>query len=237
MTLDDRVVLVTGATGPVGRSVASTFADEGARLVLAGTDRDRLVAMAAELALPEHRWVPAAGDLRDPAGARDAVAVAMDRFGRLDILLHLVGGWVGGTAVVDLDPVELRGMLDQHLWSTLHVAKAAVPIMVEHGWGRVIAVSSPFAAEPGPRGASYAIAKSAEEVLLRTLSRELGGTGVTANIVVVRTVDTKHERETAPSPKNASWTTPEEVAAAMLLLCQPGAAAINGVRIPLYGRS
>ena len=237
MTLEDRVVLVTGATGPVGRSVATTYSNAGARLVLAGTDRERLDSMAADLALPEHRWVPAVGDLRDPTGARDAVTVATERFGRHDILLHLVGGWVGGTAVMDLDPTELRGMLDQHLWSTLHVAKAAVPIMIEQGWGRVIAVSSPFAAEPGPRGASYAIAKSAEEVLLRTLSRELGGSGVTANIVVVRTVDANHERQTAPSPKNASWTTPEEVAAAMLLLCLPGADAISGVRIPLYGRS
>ena len=68
MTLDERVVLVTGASGPVGRSVAETFAAEGARLVLAGTDRDRLDAMAAELSLPAHRWVPAVGDLRDPAG-------------------------------------------------------------------------------------------------------------------------------------------------------------------------
>jgi NAD(P)-dependent dehydrogenase (short-subunit alcohol dehydrogenase family) len=237
MTLDERVVLVTGASGPVGRSAATTFANAGARLVLAGTDRERLVAMATELALPEHRWTPAVGDLTDASGARDAVAVAMERFGRLDILLHLVGGWVGGTAVVDLDPVELRGMLGQHLWSTLYLAKEAVPIMVGQGWGRMIGVSSPFAAEPGPRGASYAIAKSAEEVLLRSLSRELGGSGVTANILVVRTVDAKHERDTAPSPKNAGWTTPEEVAGAMLLLCSPGSEAINGARFPLYARS
>lgn len=237
MTLDERVVLVTGATGPVGRSVATMFAGAGARLVLAGTDRDRLASMADELALPEHRWVPAAGDLRDPAAAAQAVSIAVERFGRLDVVLHLVGGWVGGTAVVDLDPAELGGMLDQHLWSTLHVAKAAVPIMVRQGWGRFVGVSSPFAADPGPRGASYAIAKSAEEVLLRTLSRELGGTGVTANIVVVRTVDARHEREAAPSAKNAGWTPPEEVAGAMLLLCSPGSEAINGARIPLYGRS
>jgi NAD(P)-dependent dehydrogenase (short-subunit alcohol dehydrogenase family) len=237
MTLDGRVTLVTGATGPVGRSVATLFSGAGARLVLAGTDLGRLEAMGAKLALPADGWAPAAGDLRDPAAAAAAVALAVDRFGRLDVVLHLVGGWVGGTSVVDLDPAELRGMLDQHLWSTLHIAKAAIPGMVERGWGRLIAVSSPFAAEPGPRGASYAVAKSAEEVLLRSLSRELGGTGVTANLVVVRTVDVQHERETAPSPKNASWTTPEEVAGAMLLLCSPGSEAVNGARIPLYGRS
>jgi gluconate 5-dehydrogenase len=139
--------------------------------------------------------------------------------------------------VVELDPTELGGMLDQHLWTTLHVAKAAVPVMAAGGWGRVIAVSSPVAAEPGPRPASYAIAKAAEEVLLRTLAREVGSNGVTANLVIVRTIDAKHERETAPSPKNASWTTPEEIAAAMILLCSPGADTINGARIPLFGRS
>ena len=207
------------------------------RLVLVGTNHDRLAALAGDLGLQDDRWLPAVGDLREPLAASDVVAATTERYGRLDILLHLVGGWAGGTPVMEIDPTELGGMLDQHLWTTLHVAKASVPVMVTGGWGVVIAVSSPVAAEPGPRAASYAIAKAAEEVLLRTLAREVGSNGVTANLVVVRAIDAKHERETAPSPKNASWTTPEEIAAAMILLCSPGADTINGVRIPLFGRS
>ena len=127
-------------------------------------------------------------------------------------------------------------MLDQHLWTTLHVAQAVVPGMVERGFGRVIAVSSPLAVDPGAKGASYAMAKAAEEALVRSLAREVSGSGVTANLVIIRTLDAKHERETAPTPKNASWATPDEVAEAIVFLASPAAAAVTGGRIPLYGR-
>ncbi|HEX9068374.1 MAG TPA: SDR family oxidoreductase, partial [Ktedonobacterales bacterium] len=81
----------------------------------------------------------------------------------------------------------------------------------------------------------YVFAKAAEETMVLTLAHELQGTGVTANVVQVRTIDVRHERETAPTPKNASWTTPEEIAAAMCYLCSDEAGVISGARIPLFG--
>jgi NAD(P)-dependent dehydrogenase (short-subunit alcohol dehydrogenase family) len=234
--MDDRVALITGATGPLGRVVAAAFAEDGARLGLAGSDPDRLQSLATDLQLPEGLWVPAVGDLRDPDATRAAVEAVVARFGRVDILLHLVGGWAGGTAVVDLDLDEVRTMLDQHLWTTIHAVRAVLPGMVERGWGRIVAVSTPFAADPGAKGASYAIAKAAEETLLRSVAREVSSTGVTANLVVVKKIDADHARESEPSPKNAAWTTPEEIASTMRVLCSDAAAAINGARIPLHGR-
>jgi 3-oxoacyl-[acyl-carrier protein] reductase len=127
-------------------------------------------------------------------------------------------------------------MLDQHVWTTLHVARAAVPAMVERGWGRFVAVSSTAVLDGASGQAAYAVAKAGEEALLRTLAREVAGSGVTANVLVVRKVDADHEREKALGPKNASWTTPEELVAAMRYLCSEEAAAVNGVRIPLTGR-
>ena len=91
-----------------------------------------------------------------------------DRLGRVDIVLHLVGGWTGGTAVVDLDPAEIRTMLDQHLWTTLNIVQA-VPAMVAASWGRIAAVGSRPALEASPRSAGYAVAKAAEDTLLRTV--------------------------------------------------------------------
>jgi NAD(P)-dependent dehydrogenase (short-subunit alcohol dehydrogenase family) len=237
MSTESPVILVTGATGPLGRVVAARFAADGARLALVGRDEDRLWALATDLSLDAGAWLPVVSDLRDGVAARAVVEAVDARFGRIDVLLHLVGGWAGGTAVVDLDHDEVRSMLDQHLWTTLHAIQAVVPGMVERGFGRVIAVSSPFASTPGPSGASYAMAKAAEEVLLRSLARETAGSGVTANLVVVRTIDTKHERETAPTPKNAAWTTPEEITDAIAFLVSPAAAAITGARIPLDGRA
>ncbi len=231
--LHERVVLVTGATGVLGRVVVARFAAAGARLGLVGTHLDRLTEVARDLGLDADRWAPGTADLRDDGEARAAVKSVADRLGRVDVVLHLVGGWTGGTAVVDLDPAELRTMLDQHLWTTLNIIQATVPAMIAAGWGRIAAVGSRPALEAVPKSAAYAVAKTAEDTLLRTVAREVAGTGVTANLVTVGTIDEKHERESAPTLKNATWTTPEEIAAAFLFLCSDEAAAMNGARLPL----
>jgi NAD(P)-dependent dehydrogenase (short-subunit alcohol dehydrogenase family) len=234
--LDAPIVLITGATGPLGRVVARRFARDGARIALVGRDHGRLAELGEGLGVGPDRWMPVPGELID-AGSADAVAGAVTaQWGRIDVLVHLVGGWAGGTAVVDLDHDEVRGMLDQHVWTTLQIIQAVVPGMVERGFGRVIAVSSPLATEPGLKGASYAMAKAAEESLVRSLAREVSASGVTANLVIIRTLDAKYERETSPTTKNASWATPEEVAETIAFVASPAAAAVTGGRIPLYGR-
>jgi NAD(P)-dependent dehydrogenase (short-subunit alcohol dehydrogenase family) len=233
----DRVVFISGATGALGRTAAAAFAADGARLALGGTNADRLRAVAAALALPEECWVAAVGDVTTAAGARAAVGAATKAFGRIDVLLHLVGGWAGGTPVAELDLDESRLMFDQHLWSTLHLSQATVPAMVERGWGRIVAASSFAALTAPPRSGHYAAAKAAQETLLRSLAKEVAASGVTVNVVALRTIDVEHERETAPTSKNAPWTTPEEIVATIRFLCSDDAAPINGARIPLDGRS
>lgn len=232
----DRVALVTGATGTLGRLVADAFAKDGWRLGLVGTDEDRLRALAGDLGLDDRRWTPAVGDLADRDAARGAVARVEERFGRVDAVIHLVGGWAGGTPLTGVEPDELSTMLEQHVWTTLHVVQAAAPGMVARGWGRVLAVATPFAMEPGATSGGYAVAKAGQEVVLRMLAKEVAGTGVTVNMVVVKSIDAKHERETAPSARNAAWTTPEEIVAAFRYLASDEAAAVNGARLPLHGR-
>lgn len=235
MANTDRVVLITGATGALGRETARVFAAEGDRLGLVGTDRDRLERLARDLGLADDRWAAGVGDLRQRDGARAAVAAVTDAFGRVDVLAHLVGGYTAGTPIAELDPADIAGMLDQHLWSTLHVAQAVIPGMVECGWGRVFAVSPPVATEPPARSAPYAVGKAAEEVLLRTLAREVAGAGVTVNLVIVKAIDEGDVRDT--DPKKASWTGPDEIAAVFRFLASDEAAAITGARIPLHGRA
>ena len=234
MTTTDRVVLITGATGGLGRVATQAFAADGACLALAGTDETRLRDLATETGLADDRWVPVVGDLRDAAATRDGLASAADLLGPIDIVLHLVGGYAGGTPLAELDPADVGTMLEQHLWTTFHVVRAVVPGMVERGWGRVMAVSAPVAAEPTANSAPYAIGKSAEEALLRTLARETANTGVTVNLVVVRTIDEEGVRVT--DEKKSSWTEPDEIAATLRYLASDDAAAITGARIPLFGR-
>ena len=234
MPPSDRVILVTGATGGLGRAVVRAFGDKGDRLGLVGTDGDRLAAVAVEAGLSDERWAAGIGDLRIPGEAEAAVAAVASRFGRVDGLIHAVGGYAGGTAIVDLDPDELESMLGQHVRTTLHVVRAVLPGMVERGWGRIVAVTTPVASTPAAKMAGYAVAKAAEETLIRAVAKEVSGTGVTANLVSVKKIDADHEREREPSSKNASWTTPEEIAAVIRQLCSDEAAAINGATIPLF---
>jgi NAD(P)-dependent dehydrogenase (short-subunit alcohol dehydrogenase family) len=233
----DRVVVITGATGVLGRTAARAFADAGARIGLIGTDRGRLAEVAAEVDVADDRWIGATADLREADAVAAAMAAVEERFGRIDVVLHLVGGFVPGAPITELDPANLEFMLGQHLWSTLHVVRAVVPGMVERGWGRILAVTSFTTVSTPARAAIYAATKAAQETLLRVLAKEVGGAGVTVNVVAVRQIDTEHAREREPSPKNAAWTTPEEIVATFRYLASDDAASINGARIPLDGRT
>lgn len=205
------------------------------RLALVGSRLRPLKALAAELRLAEDRWMALAADLRKAALAEKAVASVTDRFGKVEILVHVVGGYHGGESVVDTRDAEVAAMLSQHLWTTLNTVRAVVPRMAAGGWGRVVAVSSPLASAPTKGVAPYAVGKAAQEALLGTLARELAGTGTTVNLVLVKTIDVDHQRDTDPTSKNASWTTPEEISATIQYLVSDEASAINGAKIPLYG--
>lgn len=235
MSIENRVAVITGATGGLGRVVTQRLAEAGARLALLSTDTARLEGLAQELGLSPDRTLLHAVNLGDLAATQAAADAVMAKFGRADILVHLVGGYAGGKPVVETPGEDVSNMLQQHVWTTFHLIQAFVPRLAANGWGRVIAISSPNASRPPANGAPYAIGKAAQEALMLTLAQEVKDAGVTANVIVVKKIDVAHERDRAPTPKNASWTTPEEIASMILFLCSDEAQMVNGARIPLYG--
>ncbi|MEZ0396580.1 MAG: SDR family oxidoreductase [Anaerolineales bacterium] len=235
MTLEQRVAVITGATGGLGSVLTRDLAARGANLALLDLDSARLEALTSGLSLPEERILTRVVNLLDPAETRAAAEAVAARFGRLDILLHLVGGWTGGKTLLEAAADDLAFMLNQHVWTSFHVVQAFVPHLVRNGWGRVVMVTSPYAARPAAKGGPYAIGKAGQEALMLTLSQELQGTGVTANLVQAKTIDVKREKVSAPAPQNAAWTTPEELSAAILYLLSDEAGTVNGARLPLYG--
>lgn len=233
--IEEKVVIITGATGSLGTVVAGKLAEQGARLALIGTNAERLDRLAGDLRLAGDRVLTVVANLGEQGAAQESVSRVLEKFGRVDVLLHLVGGWTGGKGIAEGAVDELENMLDQHVWTTFHLAQALVPRLVENKWGRILVVSSAYAANPPAKMGPYVSAKAAQEALVLTIAREAVGTGVTANILQVRTIDAKHERDREPSPRNANWTTPEEIAAAIEYLCSDEARMVNGARIPLYG--
>jgi NAD(P)-dependent dehydrogenase (short-subunit alcohol dehydrogenase family) len=235
MTLENRVAVITGATGGLGSVVTRELAAHGANLGLLDRDPEKLAILINGLGLDESRSLARQVDLLEPSETKSAADAIAAKFGRIDILLHLVGGWTGGKTILEAPADDLTFMLNQHVWTSFHVIQAFAPHLIRNGWGRIVMITSPFAAHPSAKGGPYAIGKSGQEALMLTLSQEFKGTGVTANMLEARTIDARRERVSAPSPDNASWTTPEELASAILYLLSDEAGVVNGAKIPLYG--
>ena len=121
MTLEERVAVITGAAGALGQVVSSRFAGEGAQLVLLGRNTQPLTDLVSELNLTEDRYLVDGVELTDPEATKAARDRAVEKFGRVDILVHLVGGYSGGEKLVDVPTKELSNMLDQHVWTTFNV--------------------------------------------------------------------------------------------------------------------
>jgi NAD(P)-dependent dehydrogenase (short-subunit alcohol dehydrogenase family) len=227
-----RVAVITGATGVLGRVLATDLAADGYDLALLGSNAGRLEALRDELGLETDRTLTVGSDLRDAAAAASAVEAVYERFGAVDALAHLVGGWTGGTTVRDSTDEPFASMLDQHLWTTLNVTRELAPRMVEQGSGRIVAVSSPMASAPEAGMSAYAAGKAAEEALLLTLAQEVAGSGVTVNVIRVRSIDPSADGSAGSDEAQA--TTAAEICAAIRYLFKDEARIVNGRRIPLH---
>lgn len=235
MKYTDRVAIITGATGALGNTMAHLLAERKMGLALIDREAGRLETMKSDLALPEAQLMTLTADLLDAQAVRQAASRVAAHFGRIDILLHLVGGWTGGKMLQEAPAEDLAFMLNQHVWTSFHTAQAFLPYLLQNGWGRVVMITSPFAANPVAKGGPYAIGKAGQEALALTLAQEVKGSGVTVNLLQAKTIDAQREKVKTPSEKNAAWTTPEELAAAILYLLSEEAGTVNGAKIPLYG--
>ena len=225
--MSERVIAITGATGKLGRVVADHFAGTGARLALLARSEDKVAALAAELPGGTDRHAGFAADLGDAASAKAAAAAVRDRLGPASVLLHLVGGYAGGTPFIDGDDEEFRQQIDLNLWPTIHAIRAFLPDIVAADHGRIVTVSTFVAAAPTPKHAAYSASKAAVEALTISVARDLAGTTATSNVVVLRSIGDEKPTEQRP----------EEIAATMAWLCSPEAGTINGQRINLFGRA
>ncbi len=235
MTLANRTAVITGASGGLGSVLTRDLASLGANLALLERNPAKLAYLVDDLALPQERVLTQAVDLLDAGAARGAADAVVARFGRVDILLHVVGGWTGGKTLVDTPAADLETMLDQHVWTSFNALQAFVPHLIRNGWGRIVMITTPAASRPGAKGSAYAAGKAGQEALMLALSQELKGTGVTANLLQVRQIDASREKVSAPAAANASWSTPEELSAAVQYLLSDAAGAINGAKIPMFG--
>lgn len=236
MALSERVVVITGATGALGRVVSRAFAETGARLALTGTRHEALAELAAELGLLEGRVLLRAADLARAADAQSFVEAVLARWGRIDVLLNLVGGWAKSGPLAEVTDDAWDGMLDLNLRTCLNMCRAVLPSMEERGWGRIVNMGARSAVEPGARQPPYNVAKAAVVALTRSIAADYRRLGVAANVILPSTIDTPANRATMGSADPSRWVKPEDLAAAMLFLCSEEGGGLNGAVIPIFGR-
>ena len=223
-----KIVLITGANGGLGTHVTQAFLSAGATVI--GTSRK---IQQADFPHPNFTAIPA--EISTDAGAKTLVDQVVARFGKIDVLAHTVGGFAGGPSVAETDDATFQRMLDLNLNSLFHILRAAIPILRKAGDGRLIAIGSRAALEPGAGVGAYSASKAAMVSLITTVALENKDAGLRANVILPGTMDTPANRKAMPDADFSKWVQPASVASLMLLLAGEAGKDINGALIPVYG--
>ena len=234
--LDDRVVAIAGVAGGLGPVVAERLGAAGATVAGADVSEEHADKVGAALALPPERWDGRAVDLLDEDATRAWCAALLERFGRVDALLHLVGGWRGGQPLHE-EPLADWDLLHDLLIRTVqHTTRAFHDALLAGEHGRFVLVSAKQAQAPSNSNAAYAAAKAAAEAWTLALADGFEGSAATANIVVVDAILTPRMREESPGEDFPTFTPAEDLADAIAFVCSDQAKKMNGQRLSLTMR-
>ncbi len=232
--LDGRVIAVAGVGGGLGPVVAGRLAEAGATLALADIGVDRIEAAVEGLGIPAERLDMQAVDLLDADAAVAWKDSIVERFGRVDGMLHLVGGWRGGDPIATFDMADYEWLHDLLVRTLQNATRAFHDALVDSGRGRFAVVSSSQAQAPEGTNAAYAATKAAAESWTLALADSFAGTGATANIVVINAILTPGMRERNPDKEYPTFTPAEQIADALVYLCSDSAGRMNGQRLSLH---
>jgi 3-oxoacyl-[acyl-carrier protein] reductase len=224
--MSDRVVFITGAKGGLGTLVTQAFLATGATVV--GAARS-----ISQEDFPARNFIALPADLTQSAVVNSAISSVVDRYRRLDVLVHLLGGFAGGTSVAETDDATWEQMRDLNLTSAFYVFRAAIPHLRRSGSGRLVAIGSLAALEPHAGLGAYVTFKSALVSLVRTVALENRDALLTANVVLPGTMDTPANRKAMPGADFSKWLKPANVADLILWLADERAKHITGTAIPI----
>lgn len=223
-----KIALVTGANGGLGTHVTQALLDAGATVV--GISRN-----IEQSDFDNPLFTAMGGDLGTPKGAKSVIDAIAAKFGRLDILAHTVGGFTGGQTIAETDDATFQRMLEMNLNSTFYLLRAALPLMRKTGNGRIVAIGSRAALEPGAGVGAYSASKAAMVSLIKTVALENKDAGIAANVILPGTMDTPVNRKAMPDSDFSKWVQPAAVAALAAWLVSDQGKEVNGAAIPVYG--
>jgi NAD(P)-dependent dehydrogenase (short-subunit alcohol dehydrogenase family) len=226
--LQDKVALITGATGGLGTSVTQAFLDSGAKVI--GVSRS-----IEQSAFKSPAFEGISAELANPNAVSKLIQQVVQQFGRIDVLAHRVGGFAGGQAVFETTDQTFESMLSMNLTSAFYVLRAVIPHMRQAESGRITAIASRAAESPGPMVGAYSASKAALVSLIRTVAPENKDRGITANAILPGTIDTPANRKAMPQADTRTWVQPASIASLILWLAGSAGQEVTGAAIPAYG--
>jgi NAD(P)-dependent dehydrogenase (short-subunit alcohol dehydrogenase family) len=225
--MQDKVLVVTGARGALGKVVAEIARSRGARV--AGID----YSSSQNAATPDCIEIGGV-DLSDAAQAKTAVDAAAKHFGRLDALINIAGGFAFET-VGDGDVKTWQRMHALNVLTALNTSRAALPHLAASGAGRIVNIGALGALQASSGMGPYAASKAGVHRLTEALANEWKGK-VTVNAVLPSIIDTAANRADMPKADFSKWVTPQELAEVILFLASDAASGVTGALIPVGGR-
>ena len=233
----EKVILVAGGTGGLGRAVSLAFLVEGAKVLVTYRIQKGLDALKIAAGANATRLAGFEVDVTEEAAVGQLVEKVLAQHGRLDVLVNTVGGYAGGTKLWELETKIFDQMLNLNLRSGYVLSRAAVRAMLKKGRGAIVNVASKAATDHAAGAATYAASKSAAVALLDSLAADLKGSGIRVNSILPSIIDTEANRKAMPAADFSKWPKPEEIARVILFLCSDDASVIHGAAIPVYGDS
>lgn len=230
--LQGQVVIVTGAFGSLGLAVAQAAAENGAQVVMI----DRAISPVESLPESLCSALQLGGvDLTSNASTQTAVAQVEARFGRIDALVNVAGGFRWET-LADGELESWDFLYNINLRTAVTASKAVIPILLRGERGRIVNIGAGAALKAGFGMGAYAASKAGVARLTESLAEELKDKHVTVNAVLPSIIDTAQNRADMPDAEHDRWVTPQALAAVILFLLSDDAGAITGASIPVSGR-
>ncbi len=238
MNFHDKIVLIAGGTGGLGREVTMAFLQAGASVMVTYRRAEEFAAVVSSAerigAKPPDG---AAVDVTDAPAVEKFIAGTVAKYGRVDILVNTVGGYAGGTNLWEVDPLVYDQMMQLNLKAGFVLARIVVPEMIRQNRGWIVNIASKAAVDHGAGGALYAASKAGALALFDSLAAEVKPHNINVNSVLPSIIDTAVNRKVMPGADFAKWPKPEEIARVILFLCSEEARVIHGAAIPVYGKT
>ncbi len=237
--MNGKVVVVTGATGHLGRAVVKLLAGAGAHVIAVYRTPEKLGDFLDFVGTEGHTVERIHADVTLMADVQAMVEEVLRRHGRIDVLLNLVGAYRGGAEIAAASESDWDFLMATNLKSAFLCSRAVLPSMMKADFGRIVSVAARPAVERKGRAKSgpYAVSKAGVVVLTETIADETKKFNITANCILPGTIDTPENRKSLPAADISKWVKPEEIAEVVLRLISDEFAVTNGASIPVYGKS